>query len=47
MQVAHHVMVFNYAGRNYGLAILSDLGSNEKVAAIAGGVLREHFPQLF
>lgn len=41
VRVRHHVIVFRVAGREYGLAILADTGSEESAALLAGGLYRE------
>jgi hypothetical protein len=41
VKIRNHVMVFNVNGKQYGLAILSNDGSEETVAVLAGGLLRE------
>lgn len=38
----HHVMTFHWRGRQYGLVILSNRGSDLDVAVLAGGLVREH-----
>ena len=38
----HHVMTFNWGGRQYGLSILSNRGNDGDVAVLAGGLVREH-----
>lgn len=40
--IRNHVMVFNYGGRQYGLVILANTGSDESVALLAGGLFREY-----
>lgn len=40
--IRNHVLVFNYEGRQYGLAILADTGSDETAALLAGGLFREY-----
>jgi hypothetical protein len=42
VRVRNHVVVFNVDGREYGLAVLADTGSDESAALLAGGLLREH-----
>lgn len=40
-RVHHHLLAFPHGSQAYGLAILSDLGSDEAVAIMAGGIYRE------
>lgn len=40
--VRNHVLVFNIDGREYGLTILADTGSDESAAVLAGGLIREY-----
>lgn len=40
--VRNHLLVFNVGGREYGLAVLADTGSDESAALLAGGLLREY-----
>lgn len=42
VSVKNHVLVFNVEGRQYGLAILADTGSDESAALLAGGLIREY-----
>ncbi len=42
VQIRNHVMVFNVNGKEYGLAILGNSGSDEAVAVLAGGLFREY-----
>jgi hypothetical protein len=42
VHVRHQVLVFNVQGREYGLAILANTGSDESAAVLAGGILREY-----
>ncbi len=42
IRARNHIMVFRAKGRQYGLAILSNRGSNDDVAILAGGVVREY-----
>ena len=42
VHVRHQVLVFNVKGREFGLAILADTGSDETAALLAGGILREY-----
>ncbi len=42
VQIRNHVMTFNVNGRQYGLVILSNAGSDETVSVLAGGLLREY-----
>jgi len=41
VKTRNHVMVFNYEGRQYGLTIFANNGSDESVALMAGGLLRD------
>lgn len=43
VDVQHHVIVFKHQSNVYGLAILGNTGSEEDVAAMAGGIIRDHF----
>lgn len=40
--IRNHVLIFNVDGRQYGLTILSNAGSDETTAVLAGGLLREY-----
>lgn len=40
--IRNHVLVFNVDGRQYGLVILSNSGSDEATAILAGGLFREY-----
>lgn len=40
--IRNHVMVFNVNGKQYGMAILGNTGSDEAVAVLAGGLFREY-----
>ena len=40
--IRNHVLVFNVDGRQYGLVILSNSGSDESTAILAGGLFREY-----
>lgn len=40
--IRNHVMVFNVNGKEYGLAILGNTGSDEAVALLAGGLFQEY-----
>ncbi len=42
VRVRNHIMAFNIEGREYGLAILADTGSDESAAVLAGGLIREY-----
>ncbi|MDZ4678608.1 MAG: serine hydrolase [Oligoflexia bacterium] len=42
VRVRNHVVVFNVKGKEYGLAILADTGSDESAALLAGGLLHEY-----
>jgi hypothetical protein len=42
VKIRNHVMTFNANGRQYGLVILSNAGSDELVSVLAGGLLREY-----
>lgn len=42
VKVRHQVIVFNVNGRQYGLSILADTGSDESAAALAGGLYRAY-----
>lgn len=42
VRVRNHVMVFNIQGVQYGLAIFANTGSDESVALLAGGLIREY-----
>lgn len=42
VKVRHQVIVFNLNGRQYGLSILADTGSDESAAALAGGLYRAY-----
>lgn len=37
----NHIMIFNIGGTQYGLSILSNRGSDQDVAILAGGLVRE------
>lgn len=39
--IRNHVLIFNVEGRQYGLTILSNSGSDEATAVLAGGLFRE------
>lgn len=39
--IRNHVLIFNVDGRQYGLTILSNSGSDEATAILAGGLFRE------
>lgn len=40
--IRNHVLIFNVDGRQYGVTILSNAGSDETTAVLAGGLLREY-----
>lgn len=40
--VRNHLLVFYVGGRQYGLAILANTGTDESAALLAGGLVREH-----
>jgi hypothetical protein len=40
--IRNHLMVFYAGGRQYGLAILSNSGSDQSAALLAGGLIREY-----
>jgi hypothetical protein len=40
--IRNHVLVFNVQGRQYGLAILANSGTDDSAALLAGGLLREY-----
>ena len=42
--VKHHTFTFRLGGVQYGMTIMSDGYTNEDVAIIAGGVLRDELP---
>jgi hypothetical protein len=42
VRVRHQVIVFYAGGRQYGLAILANTGSDESAASLAGGLYREY-----
>jgi hypothetical protein len=42
MHVRHHVVIFNVGDHEYGLAILSNDGSDTSAALLTGGLLREY-----
>lgn len=42
VRIRNHVLIFNVNGKQYGLAILANDGSDESVALLAGGLLREY-----
>ena len=42
VKMRNHVLVFNIDGRQYGLVIYANNGSNETVALLAGGLIREY-----
>jgi hypothetical protein len=42
VRVRHQVIVFKANGRQYGLSILADTGSDETAAALAGGIYRAY-----
>jgi len=42
VKIRNHLMVFNIGGRQYGLAILANSGSDESAALLAGGLIREY-----
>jgi hypothetical protein len=42
VNIRNHILIFNVQGRQYGLAILADTGSDESAALLAGGLLREY-----
>lgn len=42
VNMRNHVMVFNINGTQYGLAIFANNGSDESVALLAGGLIREY-----
>jgi hypothetical protein len=42
VDVAHQVMVVNVEGKEYAIVILSNTGSDETAAVLAGGLLREY-----
>ncbi|MBX3041467.1 MAG: serine hydrolase [Bdellovibrionaceae bacterium] len=42
VRIRNHAMVFHVNGRQYGLVVLADSGSDESAALLAGGLLREY-----
>lgn len=42
VKARNHILTFNIDGRQYGLAVLGNNGSDESVALMAGGLLREY-----
>jgi hypothetical protein len=42
VQVRNHLLIFNVAGVQYGLAIFANDGKDESVALLAGGLIREY-----
>jgi hypothetical protein len=42
VKVRNHILVFNIDGVQYGLAIFANNGSDESVALLAGGLIREY-----
>lgn len=40
--IRNHVLIFNVLGRQYGLVVLANTGSDESAALLAGGLLREY-----
>lgn len=41
VKVRNHLLVFNVEGRQFGLAVLANSGSDESAALLAGGLIRE------
>jgi hypothetical protein len=41
VSVRNHALVFHYNGTQYGLVALTDLGNNEPLAVLVGGLVRE------
>ena len=44
-KVHHHVITFSYQGETFALSVLSDRGSNQDVALMAGGLFREYIKE--
>lgn len=42
VKVRNHLLILNYLGHQYGLAILANTGSDESAAVMAGGLFRRH-----
>lgn len=42
VDVRNHVIVFNVAGKQYGISVLADTGSDESAAVMAGGLFHEY-----
>lgn len=42
VNVRNHLLVFNVDGRQFGLAVLANSGTDESAALLAGGLLREY-----
>ena len=42
VKVRNHLLVFNVQGKQFGLAILANTGSDESAALMAGGLIREY-----
>jgi hypothetical protein len=42
VKMRNHIVVVNINGREYGLTILNNTGSDENAAALAGGLFREY-----
>lgn len=40
--IRNHILVFNVGGRQYGLVVYANSGSDESAALLAGGLLREY-----
>lgn len=40
--IRNHLLIFHVGGRQYGLAVLANSGSDESAALLAGGLLREY-----
>ncbi len=40
--IANHIVVFNAGGKQYGLVVLANTGSDESAAVLAGGLYQEH-----
>jgi hypothetical protein len=42
VRIANHIIFFNAGGREYGLVVLANTGSDESAALLAGGLYQEH-----
>lgn len=42
VRVRNHILVLSHKGKQYGMAILADTGSDESSALMAGGLFRKH-----